>query len=136
MTPKQTAAVPGPPSRSVTPSNKPVFRTVEGRQVSVRWGKVLKNQYKYWCDLCGMAFTTKSDKTRHMLTNCPKSTTRVMYVCDHCTHQSTTTQYKNEHMHEVHFKKFLYHCDRCGKGFYKHSAKYHHKTKCVATAPQ
>ena len=50
LTPKQASAVPGPPPRSVTPSNKPVFRTVEGCQVSVRWGKVLKNQYKYWCD--------------------------------------------------------------------------------------
>ena len=136
LTPKQATAVAVPSSRSVTPSNKPVYRTVEGRKVSVRWGKVLKNQYQYWCDLCGMAFTTKSDKTRHMLTNCPNSTTRVMYVCDHCTHQSTTSQYKKEHMYEIHYKKFLYHCNRCGKGFYKHSAKYHHKTKCVATAPQ
>ena len=136
LTPKQPDAVTGAQSPGVSASNRPVYRTVEGRQVSVCWGKVLKNPYKFWCDLCGMSFTTKSDKTRHMISNCPNATTKVMYVCDFCTHQSSTTQYKNEHMHEVHYKKYLYHCDRCGKGFYKHSAKFHHKSKCLATPPQ
>ena len=101
---------------------------------SVRWGRILKGQYKFFCFRCKKPFTAKADCFRHEQTNCKllKEGERKTYDCETCGEKKTSKQYLKEHINEVHLKTFSYYCKTCTMGFYKHSKLVFHNKTCAA----
>ena len=134
-----TSAVPAT-QRRVDHSNPRWGQTDSGQLISVRWNKKLKGNYCCWCDKCLAPFTQRNDLKRHLESSCPgvPPAQKVRYMCDHpgCTRDFSTKQYKKEHFHQEHLKVFIYICNSCNKGFYKHVNFHHHKLSCLGHQQQ
>ncbi|MCG8623465.1 MAG: hypothetical protein MJE68_15915, partial [Proteobacteria bacterium] len=104
--------------------------------LSLRYGKILKGSHKYFCSKCQRPFTQKESLKRHELENCPTldKKQKLRHKCADCPEHKgfSSKQYLTEHIYEVHLKKFLYHCNGCGKGYFKHCNLAFHKKSCLA----
>ena len=131
---------PTPAAPSKNYSNPMWGQTTSGELISVRWNRKLRGNYSCWCPKCNNPFTQRNDLKRHLESNCSliPAAQKVRYMCEEpgCTRDFSTKQYRNEHLHQEHLKKYLYVCSGCNKGFYKHVNFYHHKNSCLGALQQ
>ena len=115
------------------PSDPQTFKTTDGKVLSVRWGKILKGNFDFFCFRCQKPFTTKNDCVRHETQNCPllEESKKKKYICDQCQEKRSSKQLLREHIAQEHTKEYLYKCKSCGKQFYKHTALNFHKRSCL-----
>ena len=136
--PGVVSATPAAPSKNY--SNPMWGQTTSGQLISVRWNHKLRGNYSCWCPKCNNPFTQRNDLKRHLESNCSliPAAQKVRYMCEEpgCTKDFSTKQYRNEHLHQDHLKKFLYVCSVCNKGFYKHVNFHHHKNSCLGALQQ
>ena len=86
-----------------------------------------KEKYKY-CNKCPHKYTTKAELLRHQHETCLKP--RREFYCPECLKSYYSKTSIQEHYYQVHLKKSLYRCKKCGKEFANKSRRSDHNRSC------
>ena len=78
-----------------------------------------RNEYPYWCEICGSTFTTKWTRINHIKTHAPKSKPSTPCMCHICSKSFNSKSSLTHHLNSVHVDKkdYKYQCNHCPQGF-------------------
>jgi len=78
-----------------------------------------RNEYPYWCEICGSSFTTKWTRVNHMKMHAPKSKPSAPCMCHICSKSFNSKSSLTHHLNSVHVDKkdYKYQCNHCPQGF-------------------
>ena len=99
--------------------------------VSVRWGRILKGQHKYFCPDCKQGFTKPGNVKVHQRDSCLNKGKK-LYSCDFegCDKSYAKQQSLRDHVAKVHLKTTRYTCQYCNEKFTTNNEVVTHRKVC------
>ena len=100
-------------------------------EVSVRWGRILKGQHKYFCPECKQGFTKPGDVKVHQRDSCLNKGKK-LYSCDFEGSDKSYAKQQSlrDHVAKVHLKTTRYSCQFCGEKFATNNDVVTHRKMC------